>query len=114
MQVRESVIEKYLDTSCKARGWLCFKTISPSTNGFPDRTIITDTGRVVFCEVKRPNEKPRKLQVIILKRIRDHNADVCVVSTKEQTDILMELLESGRPIAIEDERSFYVTKKGLP
>lgn len=105
---REHEIEKHLEDECIARGWLCYKTASPARNGFPDRTVITDTGKVVFVEVKRPKEVPRKLQVRILSAIRNHGADVCVTHDHESVEALIHALEHDKMPPVANDRTFYV------
>lgn len=105
---KEHEIEKHLEDECIARGWLCYKTSSPSYNGFPDRTIITNTGRIVFVEVKRPKEVPRKLQVRILSAMRDHGADVCVAHDHKSVEALVSALDKDRMPPVADDRTFYV------
>ena len=105
---RENIIEAYLVAQCTDRGWLCYKTASPGRNGFPDRTVITNTGMVVFVEVKRPGEVPRKLQVRILAEMRDHGANVCVVHDRASVDTLVSALRCGRMPAVAPDNTFYV------
>ena len=107
---RENIIEAYLVAQCTERGWLCYKTASPGRNGFPDRTVITDTGMVVFVEVKRPGEVPRKLQVRILSEMREHGANVCVTHDHASVDMLVRALERDRMPAVADDDTFYVTE----
>jgi hypothetical protein len=105
----ESKIETYLEELCKERGWICQKAAAIGSSGFPDRIIVTNTGQVTFCELKRPNEKPRKLQIkMFLKPLNEHNASVVVVSNKDQADELVRQLDAGlipKPI---DETTFYI------
>jgi hypothetical protein len=105
----ESKIETYLEELCKERGWICQKAAAVGSSGFPDRIIVTNTGQVTFCELKRPNEKPRKLQIkMFLKPLFDHNASVVVVSDKNQADELIKQLEKGLKPEPNDETTFYI------
>lgn len=111
-ETKESVIEAALESACKKRNWMCPKTASPGQSGFPDRIVITDEGVVVFVEVKRPNKKPRKLQLRnFLIPLRRHNANVVVVSTEEQVDMLMDQMERHVSPEPENETSFYIKEK---
>ena len=105
----ESKIESYLENLCKDRGWLCQKTAAVGSSGFPDRIIVTNKGQVTFCELKRPKEKPRKLQIkMFLKPLNDHHASVVVVSNKEQADELISQLENEIIPRPTDEKTFYI------
>lgn len=84
----EEQIEGYLVKQCKAHDFLCYKFISPSTAGVPDRIVIGN-GYTVFVELKAPRQKPRPLQKVIHKQMRDHGALVYVIDTKEQIDGLI-------------------------
>lgn len=57
----EKEIEKAIRLFAIARGWLCWKFVSPGLRGVPDRIFIR-AGRVVFIEVKRPGEEPNEQQ----------------------------------------------------
>lgn len=107
-RILESVVENYLVEECESRGWLCYKTSSPGTNGFPDRTIITKTGMVVFCEVKRPNETPRKLQLRILRKLKENKANVCVTDCHASVDSLIKALERDKMPRCIDKTTFVV------
>lgn len=78
----ENDVETYLYTQAKKHNILCYKFTAPSTRGVPDRILIGN-GKTIFLELKRPGEKPRKLQFAIHKRMREHGATVFVADTKE-------------------------------
>lgn len=59
----EKKIERTLVSAVKAQGGICWKFVSPSTAGVPDRIILMPMGRIAFVEVKAPGESPRKLQL---------------------------------------------------
>lgn len=86
----EANIENYLKKKAKENNCLCYKFISAGTNGVPDRIIIgidiNGKKHTDFIETKAPKEKPRLLQEIIHKEMREHGASVFVLSTKEQID----------------------------
>ena len=106
-EIRESEIEKYLKNECEKHNWLYEKVKSLSGNGFPDRCIIAD-GRVIFVELKRPNHKPRKLQVRELKKLLEHGAEVCVVHDMNTANTLVYHINNKLPIKIKDKISFYI------
>lgn len=64
----EKEIEKALVKRVKELGGICFKLVSSSMNGLPDRMVFFPEGHFAFVELKAPGKKPRPLQV---KRIDD-------------------------------------------
>lgn len=69
--IRERDIEKKVVDLAKKAGWLCFKWVSPSQRGVPDRIFIKD-GAVVMIEFKAPGKKPTQLQAHVIKQLRAH------------------------------------------
>lgn len=84
----ENHVEGYLLKQCEQHQLLCFKFVSPGRNGMPDRVVIGNH-RVVFVETKAPGGKPRKLQLVVHQQMRDHGADVRVISTRQEVDDLI-------------------------
>jgi hypothetical protein len=80
------MLEKTVETKtvkrAKKLGWWSCKLTSPSLAGIMDRMFIKDA-RVIFVEFKRPNEKPRKLQEVVMRDMRKHGAEVYVIDTVE-------------------------------
>lgn len=105
---RENTVESYLCELCESRGWLCYKLACIGTNGFPDRTIITDTGMIVFCEVKRPGEKPRKLQIRRMRELKRNKVNVCATDSREGVDKLVSALDIGKMPKNLDKNTFMV------
>lgn len=58
----ESRIQSRIIRRYQEEGFLVVKLILTNQNGFPDLMLLKD-GVASFIEVKRPNEKPRPLQV---------------------------------------------------
>ncbi len=89
----ENTIEEYLKSSCDKRGYLCYKFVSPSQNGVPDRIIIAN-GYTIFIELKRPNKnKLDPLQKIICQKMRNNGAIVLMINNKKSIDNLMKSIE---------------------
>ena len=86
--MKETVVEKYLRTQCLANGFLCYKFVSPANRGVPDRIIIGH-GFVFFVELKAPGCKPRRLQEVVIERIKNHGAEIFVIDSKEGVDELL-------------------------
>ena len=84
--MRERDIEQALIKRIKLLGGLCEKFVSPSKVGVPDRLICLPGGKVIFCELKAPGEKPT------VKQLRDHakrralGFTVLVIDSKEGID----------------------------
>lgn len=69
MPMRESAVEAALVRHARAQGIWTRKFSSPAHAGVPDR-IFMYNGKVLFMEVKRPGEKPTKLQLYELEQIK--------------------------------------------
>lgn len=88
----EGVVEDYLCSQAKHYNYICWKFISPSQDGVPDRILI-GKDRVIFIETKSGSGRLRKLQSSIIANMKKHGADVRVVNSKELVDKLFSELE---------------------
>jgi len=73
------------------RGWFTFKVESPTFNGLPDRMYLR-RGRYVWIEWKRPGRGETGLsaiQVVRIREMREHGAEVYVMDNMEE---FMELM----------------------
>lgn len=89
----EKEVEKYLKTNIERIGGKCLKFVSPGNNGVPDRLVLLSGGRSFFVEVKRPGEKPRKLQEKVIRDLKGMGHAVHVVDSKEEVADLIEYLK---------------------
>ena len=87
-QTSEHEVEEHLRLQCRKRGFLCLKFTSPSRSGVPDRVIITPR-QTLFVEVKKPGEKPRRLQIETISRMQAAGAVVHVVDSFAAVDELI-------------------------
>ena len=87
--MRESTIENYLVRRCKELGVLCFKFVSPSHRGVPDRLLIFPHGLVAFIELKAPGKSPTALQRTVLKQMEGNKAVVGWTDSKIGVDCLL-------------------------
>lgn len=78
MKISERNIEMNVSKYATLTGWWTSKFTSPSKAGVPDRIFIKN-GKTLFIEFKATGEKPRKLQVEIIKQMREKGATVYVV-----------------------------------
>jgi len=77
--VLEKDIERRMVQMVKQRGGLCYKFVSPSNPGVPDRIIITPAGRVIFVELKTEIGRLSKIQTWQRGELQKRGADVRVV-----------------------------------
>ena len=92
--MKESVVERYLTRRVKACGGLCYKWVSPSNSGVPDRIVLLNR-RVAFVELKRPGGKPRPLQKYVLGQLSSHGYHTAVVDSCPGADLLIEEMMGG-------------------
>ena len=82
--MREKVIEQKLFQAVRRSGGLALKLVCPGFNGVPDRLLLFRRGKVAFCEVKAPGEKPRPLQMHRMEQLRRMGFRVYVIDGVEQ------------------------------
>lgn len=61
-KIRESDVEAAFVARVKSLGGMATKYVSPSRPAVPDRIVFMPGGRISFCELKRPGEKPTPAQ----------------------------------------------------
>ena len=89
----ESAIEKRLGTRLSAwsdeRGikLLYLKLSVPGFRGWPDRLLLWEGRGVLFVELKRPGETPRRLQIYVHRMLHSFGFEVQV---HDNEDIAME------------------------
>lgn len=89
----EAYIENYLGAKCKRFGFLYYKFVSPGHSGVPDRIVIGN-GYTIFVELKKPGEKPRKLQEKIIENMTAHGAIVFTIDNKTDIDVLIHAIDA--------------------
>lgn len=82
--MREKEVEKTLVNEVKKMGGIALKLTSPSSSGLPDRLLLFPKGKVIFVELKAPGKKTRKLQDVVISKLRSLGFRVEVVDTKEK------------------------------
>ena len=82
--MREKSVEHKLVRAVRDSGGLALKFVSPGMAGVPDRLVLFMGGKVAFCEVKAPGEKPRPLQAHRMEQLRKLGFRVYVVDSVEQ------------------------------
>lgn len=91
----EKATERYLTTETKRIGGLSLKLLPQFFNGIPDRLCLFPGGRLFFIETKSEKDKPRKLQLIVHKQLRDLGFEVLVIDTKEQVKEFINYVETS-------------------
>ena len=96
--MRERDVERYLREQIERIDGQCLKFVSPGRNGVPDRLVLLDGGIHFFVEVKRPNERPTRMQMKCHRQLQAIGHDVYVVANKEEVDALIRQIEGGDAI----------------
>jgi len=81
--VREVDIEWRTERWATKRGWLSRRIAYEARTGAPDRIFVRH-GVVVFIEFKRPGGRLSGSQVLEIKKLRAHGAEVHVCWSFEQ------------------------------
>lgn len=78
--MNESFIEKKLREGIKKLKGIAYKFVSPGNSGVPDRIVLLPGGKIIFVELKRLGERPKKHQLAQIRRIRALGFDVRILS----------------------------------
>lgn len=70
----EQKLEQRIRKLCLDNAVLCFKFVSPGSDGVPDRILVFPNGVTAFVEVKAPGEAPRPLQRHRIHQLRKNKA----------------------------------------
>ena len=82
----EKEIEMKFKNQIEKQGAKVFKFVSPGHAGVPDRIVLMKSGRTVFAELKAPGEKPRPLQVFVMKQLSSLGFDCWVIDSPEMIE----------------------------
>ena len=93
--MREKTVEQRLIKAVRQSGGLALKFVSPGFNGVPDRLVLFPGGRLAFCEVKAPGEKPRPLQVHRMEQLKALGYRVYVVDSVEKIGAMICEIQSS-------------------
>ena len=92
-KMREKTVEQKLVQAVRAKGGVCWKFVSPSTVGVPDRVVILPGGHIGFVEVKAPGEKPRPVQVIRIEQLRGLGATCLVLDDISEVEAVCDEIQ---------------------
>ncbi|WP_346727459.1 VRR-NUC domain-containing protein [Mobiluncus mulieris] len=87
--MRESTLERHLVRAVQAEHGVCWKWSSPGITGVPDRICIMPGGIVIFVELKTPTGRLSPRQKKVIQTIKTLQANVRVVYSKKDIDLLM-------------------------
>ena len=93
MEVMEKQIEQYLRKQVIAKNGMCLKL--DSEKGLPDRLVLTDLGRHIFVELKRPGGRLSPAQVEYHRRLRERRHAVFVLWSFDDVDRFMKRYFGG-------------------
>ena len=82
--MKEKEIEMKLVRAVQKEHGFALKFVSPGFNGVPDRLLLFSGGRLAFCEVKAPGQRPRPLQLRRIAQLRTLGFRVYVVDSEEK------------------------------
>lgn len=86
---RESTVESYLVRRVKESGGMAIKLNPIGMAGLPDRLVLLPGAKIIFVELKRPGEKPRKLQTHIHNQLRLLGFRVEVADNNEKIKMIL-------------------------
>lgn len=87
----ERLLKKCVEKELKG---YCLKLLSVHITGLPDRICLIPGGKVFFAEIKTTKQKPRKIQLVIHRKLRDLGFRVEVIETSEQIKNIIRDYES--------------------
>ena len=93
--IKEKDIEKALVRAVKAKGGMCVKLTSAGTDGLPDRLLLMIGGRVAFVEVKAPKQKPRPLQVAMMRKLERLGFKCFVIDDISQIKEVLDAIQTS-------------------
>lgn len=91
--MRERDVEKAFVKAVEARGGICPKWVSPGLDGVPDRIAMLPEGKIGFVELKKPGERPRKLQEARFRQFEKIGYHVFVCDRVELIDGILNEIE---------------------
>ena len=83
MQKNEKQIEQKLRQEVRKRRGMALKFVSPGFDGVPDRLLLFKGGVAAFVELKTQGKKPRKLQNLRIRQLKELGFKVFVVDNTE-------------------------------
>lgn len=91
--MREKDIERHLRLKVEKLGGLCYKWVSPSNAGVPDRIIMLPGGITAFVEVKSPVGVLSMQQIVKINKMKELGQKVYILNSMNKIDELIELIQ---------------------
>ena len=91
--MREKDIERHLRLRVEKLGGLCYKWVSPSNSGVPDRIVMLPGGITAFVEVKSPVGVLSTQQKVKMNKMKELGQKVYVLNSMNKIDELIELIQ---------------------
>ncbi len=82
--MRESSVEKAFKREVEKVGGWCLKIPALHASGIPDRLCLFPGGRAVFAELKAKGKKPRKIQLVVHRKLEKLGFPVAVIDSTQQ------------------------------
>lgn len=92
----EKSVERKLVELTKLSGGLCIKLLTYQFTGLPDRMCLFPGGIIIFVELKTTGEKPRKIQLVVHRMLRNLGFRVEVIDTIKGVEDLIKEIENER------------------
>lgn len=89
MKDSEKDLEDYLVREVAKRGGVAKRLVDETRVGFPDRTVLSDPGRVTFVELKTPLGKLSSQQRQTIAELRSIGFSVEIPRSREDVDRLI-------------------------
>ena len=90
----EKEIENKFVKEINLMGGKAFKFSPVGYDGMPDRLVLIPGGRVAFVELKRPGQKPRMLQEMRHRMLRELGFKVYVLDSMEKIGGIIDEIRS--------------------
>jgi hypothetical protein len=88
----EKAIEARFVKECKKHGALCLKQNVVGRRGYPDRLILTKSGKYIWVELKTDIGKLSEGQSTAIAELREHGAEVHITYGLDEAMKILELL----------------------
>jgi hypothetical protein len=98
----ESQIEELLVKLVKKRGGYCYKWVSPSNRGVPDRIVFLNK-QIWFVELKTPRGRLSKLQEVVGKIIQRFTDNYVVLKSRMEVADFVENVCQLRALNLESK-----------
>lgn len=92
MDMHEKQIEQKLVKYVTDLGGWAIKLTSPGTSGLPDRLLLMPGGIAAFVEAKAPGKKPRALQQVQMRRLKQLGFHVFVLDDARQIESILDVV----------------------